>query len=253
MQNIDLAQAFITLAVLLISLSIHEAAHRRRSAILLTGAAVAAVAVVGTSRIQVGSDFVRNFDPDSPVRRDIDAVNEHLEGSNVFYVVLSSEIRDAFTDPARLHEIRRLQEWLDAEPEIGGTTSLVDYVRLINRGFHDDDPAYLAIPESQRLTSQLLLFGSNDELESYVDARHQTVAVRVRSKIQDSGAMASLVRRIEEHLEDLSPGLRATVTGNSVLVARTIDDIAQGQAVSLSMAFVVIFAVLSLLFTSPRV
>jgi predicted RND superfamily exporter protein len=214
---------------------------RRRSAILLTGAAVAAVALVGTNRIHVGSDFVRNFDPDSVVRRDIDAVNEHLEGSNVFYVVISSEIRGAFTSPENLHEISRLQEWLDAQPEIGGTTSLADYVRLINRGFHDDDPAHLAIPESQRLTSQLLLFGSNDELESYVDSRHQTIAVRVRSKVHDSGAMAALVQRIEQH------------TGNSVLVARTIDDIAQGQAVSLSVAFVVIFAVLSLLFTSLRV
>ena len=228
-------------------------AVRRRPAILLTGAAVAAVALAGTTRIHVGSDFVRNFDPDSPVRRDIDAVNEHLEGSNVFYVVLSSEIRDAFTSPETLHEISRLQEWLDAQPEIGGTTSLVDYVRLINRGFHDDDPAHLVIPESQRLVSQLLLFGSNDELESYVDSRRQTVAVRVRSKIQDSGAMAALVRRIEQHLAGLPSGLRPTVTGNSVLVARTIDDIAQGQAVSLSIAFVVIFAVLSLLFTSLRV
>jgi hydrophobe/amphiphile efflux-3 (HAE3) family protein len=228
-------------------------AVRRRAAILLTGAVVAAVALSGMSRIRVGSDFVRNFDPDSVVRRDIEAVNEHLEGSNLFYVVLHSEVRDAFKEPATLREVQRLQAWLEAQPEIGGTTSLVDYVRLINRGFHGDDPAHLAIPASRRLTTQLLFFGANDELESYVDSRYQTAGIRVRSRIEESGAMAALVRRIEEHLAGLPSGLSGRVTGNSVLVARTIDDIAQGQAASLSLAFAAILGVLSLLFTSLRV
>ncbi len=227
-------------------------AIRRRGPILLACAVLAAEAIGGMTQIRVSSDFVRNFDPTSSVRRDIDAVNRHLQGSNVFYVVLEAEFPGAFKDPEALREIRRVQEWLEVQPEIGGTTSLVDYVKLINRGFHGGDPEYLAIPGSQHLTSQLLLFGANQELEGYVDSRYQTAGIRVRSRITDSGAMAALVERIETRLSGLSPGLVGRVTGNSVLVARTIDDIAQGQALSLGLAFVIIFAVLSLLFTSLR-
>jgi hypothetical protein len=43
------------------------------------------------------------------------------------------------------------------------------------------------------------------------------------------------------------------VTGNTVLLTRTIDDITRGQSVSLAFAFAMILAVLSLLFTSVRV
>lgn len=227
-------------------------AVRRRNPILVAGAVLAVVAIGGATRIRVTSDFVRNFDPESNLRRDIDAVNRQLQGSNVFFVVLEAEFPGAFKDPEALREIRRVQVWLEAQPEIGGTTSLVDYVKLINRGFHGDDPEYLAIPGSQHLTAQLLLFGANQELEGYVDSRYQTVGIRVRSKITDSGTMAALVERIETHLTGLPPGLVGAVTGNSVLVARTIDDIARGQALSLGLAFAVIFAVLALVFTSLR-
>jgi hypothetical protein len=44
-----------------------------------------------------------------------------------------------------------------------------------------------------------------------------------------------------------------TVTGNSVLLTRTIDDITRGQVQSLVLAFAMIFVVLSLLFMSPRI
>ena len=227
--------------------------HRHRGAIFAAAALVGVISLLGMTRIQVSTDFVSNFEPDSPVRRNFDAVNESLEGATVFYVVLRADYANAFTEPVNLLEVQKLQTWLEAQDEIGGTTSLVDYLMLINRGFHDDDPEFLRIPKSQRLSSQLLLVGANDEIWSFTDSRYQTVNVHVRSKASESGELAALVDRIEEHLEALPARIEATVTGYTVLLTRTIDDIAFGQALSLSMAFLVIYAILSLLFTSPRV
>ena len=42
---------------------------------------------------------------------------------------------EAFKEPLNLAEIEALQQWLVEQPEIGGTTSLVDYLKLLNRGF----------------------------------------------------------------------------------------------------------------------
>jgi predicted RND superfamily exporter protein len=226
---------------------------RRRRAILLTGAAVAVVALVGLTQIRVTTDFVGTFSPEHPVRRHFDAVAEHLEGSNAFYVILEAPYRDAFTEPANLRALEGIQEWLAAQPEIARSTSLADYVRVINRGFHDDDPAHFAIPDDAMLVSQLLYFAANDEMDKLVDSRFQSVAILVRSETLDSSGMAGLVRRIEDHLEDLPEPLKATVTGNGVLLSRTIDDIALGQALSLGTAFLIIFVILCLLFTSVRV
>jgi hydrophobe/amphiphile efflux-3 (HAE3) family protein len=226
---------------------------RRRAPILIAGAVVAVIALVGVSQIRISTDVIRLFDPESTVRRDFEAINEHLEGSDALYVVAMANYRDAFKEPVNLREVEKLQHWLEGQPEIGGTTSLVDYLRLINRGFHDDDPAYLAIPEPKALVAQLLLFGANDELESFVDSRYQTVSILVRSKAIDSGDVTALVRRIETRLESLPDHLEARVTGNSVLINETSDEIALGQAVSLALAFFIIYAMLCLLFMSFRV
>jgi hypothetical protein len=54
-------------------------------------------------------------------------------------------------------------------------------------------------------------------------------------------------------LADLPSHLAATVTGNTVLISRTMDAIALGQALSLGTAFLIIYAILVALFASFRV
>jgi hydrophobe/amphiphile efflux-3 (HAE3) family protein len=223
---------------------------RFRWPILLAAGIVAAFSIWGATRIRVSTEF---FPPDGVLRQNIDAVNEHLEGANTIYVVLETEYRDAFREPVNLREVEQLQAWLDAQPEIGGSTSLVDYLKLINRGFHDDEPAHFVIPDSRRLITQLLFFAANDELRSFVDSRYQTANIVLRSKVTDSAGTARLVRRMEARLAELPRHLHWRVTGNGVIVSHTIDDIARGQVLSLSVAFLIIFAILAVLFTSARV
>jgi predicted RND superfamily exporter protein len=228
-------------------------AIRRRTAILLMGGLIAALAVLGVTRIRISTDVIRLFDPESEVRRHFEAINEHLEGSDALYVVLSADYRDAFKEPVNLAIVEELQRWLEEQPEIGGTTSVVDYLKLINRGFHDDDPEHMAIPPSREFVTQLLFFGGNDELENFVDSRYQTVSVLVRSRAIDSSDVTGLIRRVERRLRGIPEHLKARVTGNSVLINKTSDDIALGQSVSLALAFFIIYGVLCLLFMSFRV
>jgi len=192
-------------------------------------------------------------EPGSALHRSAEALNEHLQGANAFYVVLETNYDGAFKEPANLRQIATLQRWLEAQPEIGGTTSLVDYLKLINRGMHGGDPAHFAIPETKSLVTQLLFFGGNDELEGFVDTRYQTAGIQVRSTVGESAEMQKLLERIEERAGLLSEEISARVTGNTVLLTRTIDDIVRGQAASLVFAFAMILLVLSVLFTSLRV
>jgi predicted RND superfamily exporter protein len=226
---------------------------RHRHVIIAVSVVLAGFALFGVTRIRVGLDQVSVFPADHPVRMNFHAINEQLEGSSLFYVVLETDYRDAFKEPVNLREIADLQAWLASQPEVGGTTSLVDYVSLINRGFHENDPAYLKIPESKRLTSQLLFFGGNEELEKVVDSRYQTTSIVVRSQVVDTSDVAALIQRIEARLAELPDHLTARVTGNEVLVGEAIDALSRGQAVSLSMAFALIYVILAILFTSFRV
>jgi len=232
-------------------LAVFDLTHR--GPVLIGGALVAGLAIWGVTRIHVSMDQITNFPADSTVRRHFEAINHQLQGSSLFYVVLQTDQGGGFKEPVNLREMESLQEWLGEQPEIGGTTSVVDYLKLINRGFHGDDPAYERIPDTATLIAQLLFFGANDELESFVDSRYQTASVVVRSKVADTGRIQDLIRRIETRLDVLPERLDATITGNNVLVTRTIDALSRGQAISLAAAFVLIYGILALLFTSLRV
>ncbi len=226
---------------------------RHRKAILLASAGVAAVAIYGVTTINVSNDLITNFEEDSQVRVHFGAISESLGGANPFYVTLRSEVRNAFKQPANLGHVESLQEWLADQPEIGSATSLVDHVKVLNWGFHDNDPAYRAIPESTALVDQLLFFGANDEIERYADSRYQFTRILVRASVMDSISLRILMDRIGERLGELPEHLRGDLTGNTVLVSKTVDSIAEGQVESLAIAFIAIYAILSLLFTSLRI
>ncbi|MDX1579028.1 MAG: MMPL family transporter, partial [Gemmatimonadota bacterium] len=227
--------------------------ERHRRGILWTGAAVAGLAILGMTRIEVDTDLIHNFPEDTEVRRSFDAVNRWLGGASQVTVVLEAEERGAFKEPAHLALLESLQERIEARPEVGSTTSLADYVKLIHRGFLEDEDDAWELPGSRALVSQLLFFGGSDELDRYVDSTYRETVLLVRASTGGTAETQALVAALEEMLEDLPEGLEGRVTGGGVLLAKTSDEIAFGQALSLSTAFLIIYAILVVLFTSFRV
>ena len=225
---------------------------RYRIHIFVAAAVIAVLSLGAASQIQIGTEHIGTFKEDAPARVHFEAVNQRLGGANSFNVVLQASYSDAFKEPENLRQIESLQRWLEKQPEIGGTTSVVDYLKLINRGFHGNDPAKMAIPETRRLTAQLFFFGTSDEIENFVDKGYRTANIMVRTKVVDSDAVLALSRRIEERLKPLPDHIRGTVTGNPILINRMLEAISRGQLMSLGGALVLIYVILSLLFLSAR-
>jgi len=225
----------------------------RRPLIFGVFATLFALALFGAAGIRIGTEQITKFRPDAPVRVHFEAVNQHLEGANPFFVVLESDARDAFMEPANLQQIEALQYWLEEQPEIGGTTSLADYVKLLNRGFHENHPDQLVIPGRRQLVSQLLLFGASPELSRFVEAGYRTTTIQVRATVVDSDEVEALTRRIEERLAALPEPLQGRVTGTAVVFNRALDGIIRGQALSVVAALGIIYVILALLFLSVRI
>jgi hypothetical protein len=184
------------------------------------------------------------------VRTHFEAVNGRFGGVNPMTVVIETPETEGFKAPERLRAVKGLQRWLESQPEVSDATSLVDVVEVANRAFHGDDPAALAIPESRRLVSQLLLAGAGDELDGFVDAPFQTLAVHLRTRAIDSAEVADLTSRIEARLAALPEPLRGEVTGTSVVFNAALDEIIRGQATSLVTGLWIIYAILAVVFVS---
>ena len=226
---------------------------QQRTKIFVLSGILFVLALAGMSKIQVSTDFMSSFSEGSEVRAAFDVVNEKLGGANPLYIVLEGVHPEVFKEPVNLRSIEKLQEWLVAQPEIGGTTSVADYLKLVNQAFHDNDPAFNVIPESRQLVTQLLFLSSSDDLDRIVDSRFQTTNIVLRSKAITSDVMEELIGRINERLTRFPGHITATVTGNPVLINETLSDIVAGQAKSVGLALVIVYGILALMFTSMRI
>ncbi|MGB1580749.1 MAG: MMPL family transporter, partial [Nevskiales bacterium] len=225
----------------------------KRRMIMVLALLLMAISLYGASGIKPGTNYIDNFPPESQVRQDFAAVNAGLGGANNFSIVLTGAVPEAFIEPAVLAEVKALQHWLDEQPEIGATQSMVDHLMLINRSLHEGDPNYFRIPDNATETAQLLMFGGGDELKAFVDTGFRHAQIKLRTPVQNTEEIEALVQRIEERLQDLSPIISGQVTGSSVLITRTVDAIVSGQWLSIGTALFVVYLVLGTLFTSWKV
>jgi predicted RND superfamily exporter protein len=224
-----------------------------RNPILGLGIAALILASYGSTMIKVGSEYIKDFPENATVRTDYEAVQSQLGGANNFYIVIEGHLEDSFTTPRSLAAIEKLQEWLAEQPEISGSTSLVDHIKELNRVLNDGDPMSYAVPNDRILTKQLMVYTGGEMLERYVDHEFKTTLINARANVDDTASVAALISRIEERLATLPSPLSGFVTGSTVLASRTVDDIASGQLVSIAAAMFIIYLILSFLFTSLRV
>ena len=225
---------------------------RHRAWVLSAGGLVVVLALFGLTRIEVSTSFTDNLKLDNPLRQSINAFDDHMAGSNSMHVVVEGGEKGAFKGPEQLRKLRELQVWLESHPKINKTTSLADYVMVVNRAFNDGDPEHYVIPDSRSLISQYLFFLWNDQLEAMVDSRFAAADIMVRVRSGSSAYSESILHDIEAHLEEISADVDAFVTGDGSMIIRVMDEISYGQAVSLSGATLIIFAILALYFRSLR-
>jgi predicted RND superfamily exporter protein len=222
---------------------------RHRRAILAGAAVLFVLAAVGASRLRVGTAPLERFAPDAPVRADFEAVNRHLDGANPLTLVVEAPEEGAFEEPSHLRALEDLQRWLEAQPDVGVSTSLADDVRQLHRGFTGADE----LPPSRRFVSQLLFLAGGEGLDRFVDGSRRLAAVHARARVVDSESVGALVARIEERLAALPAPLRGSVTGTPVVLNGALDDVLRGQIWSVAGALVLIYGVLAALFLSLRI
>ena len=226
---------------------------KNRKTILFASFIAVLGAVIFASKINVGTDYLNNFPKDSEIHQHFSTVNELFAGAVPIQIHIDSDIPDVFKNPDELQVLDQLQAWLVSQPEIGGAISFVDYMKMLHMTFVPDVTEENAIPGTFNLSDQLLALGAGEDARQFIDARYKSTLMQVRSNAVSTSDLSKLVERIEERLELLPAHLRGRVTGSSVILAQTMDEITRGQVLSLSGALLIIFIILAILFGSLKV
>ena len=218
----------------------------RAPVVVAGGLMVLALIGFGVTRLRIDNNFKLYFRPDSAVRTDDRVLNDTFGGTNSIQFLVQTPEADGIKDPRVLRGMERLQAFLETQPDVGKTQSMVDLIKRMNQAMHGDDPAYYAIPESQELVAQYLfvysLSGDPQDFDSLVDNDYRRATVWTYVK-NDSTTNADVIARraraiIDEHFP---PGVSVQMGGSLPQLIALNDVIVDDKLRNMAQMAVVVF------------
>jgi len=233
--------------------------RRERLAVVGMALLMLLLAAGGIARLVADTDYLAYLPEQAPIRQAAELFNRHLAGATTFTVVFEGHDPGRFRQPDALRFLAEMQRHLAADPGVDTSTSLADFVAVMNRALHDDDPAYEQVPEgADEIGQLLLLFSLGDEAEAvlrpYVNYDASIARLTYRSHLTSSRAQVALADSIEAYCTHHAPaGIRTHQTGSAYYLAESSMGIVRSQARSLGLTAAVIAVLMAIVFRSVRV
>lgn len=224
--------------------------------VVMFGVCVALLGAIGLARVQVEDQRIENFKSSEPLYQADKRINSSMDGTYHLDVLVETPDEEGLHDPARLHKIEALQRFLESQPHVNGSTSVVDYIKQMNRAVNENDVAKYAIPDDSLLIAQLFLLystsGSPTDFENEIDSTHRQALIRAYLDTNAFSNNRQLVPIVEAYLAEHfnEPGLTATLTGRVHVDYHWINGIAESHTSSVIVSLLAVLVMASLLFRS---
>lgn len=218
-------------------------------------AILVALSSYGLSQVKVENSNKSFFSANLPFQADDRLINEKMAGTNTLYVVFEGNEQDVIKDPKILHLIDDTQRFLETQPGIGKTISIVDLIKRMNQAMHADKPDQMTIPETRNLLSQYLLLysmsGEPSDFDRYVDYNYRYASITAFVKFDSSSNIKQTIDRTSEFLKSHNdPRIQIHFGGSVAQSTALSDELVHGKIRNVLQLGLVIFLISSLVFRS---
>jgi len=220
---------------------------RRARWVLIAAVLGGAAGIPQIWRVQAETDLYEFFAEDHPITQSTHRVEAALSGVTSLQVSLRAPARDSFKAPDRLRVIDAFQAWLDEQPEVDRTLSMVDVIEEMNWAFHAEDPGMRRLPDNPALISQYLFIYDGTDLYDLVNRELDWTLVTMNLNVRGANATSVVMERIRERLRATNLGdMQWEIAGFGRLIADQEDLLITGQVRSLFSALAMIFLFMAL-------
>ncbi len=231
---------------------------------------------LGASRLKFEQSSIEEFPADHPLRIADRIINEHFAGSTTFDIMFEGKEKDVILDPAVLKAIDNIEQYALKLKHVGGAQSLADFIKLMNRVMHDNDPSYYRIPgEKEKITDfdengnpvtievngkdliaqYLALYEMSarpDDFAHLVDLNYRNARLILFINSDKNTILKPIDRAITRKVKEETRGLpiNAEITGIAKLMMVVNDLVVKGQAISLLTSLFLIWLLTTIMFRS---
>jgi len=230
---------------------------RNRRSIITVSLIVFCLGLLGIRYLDVDTEYMRALKKHDPLMLELKEIEHHFSGTVVWNIVVNGEGPDSLMDPAAVQAIDRFQATLKRNKWVDKSSSFVDHLKVIYRAMKGDPEKHYGVPSTREEISQCLLFYSFSDpeiLDPYLNHDFSKANIQVRTGNMGSKEMKTWIQEIEQQAQQMFPNhLDAKVAGSGLLALKTGDQVAFGQATSVSLALLVIFVIVWMMFLSLKV
>src|SRR5882724_7409123 len=141
---------------------------------------------------------------DSPYNQSHSQMQQTFGGVEPLIVVNEGYDKDAMKDPTALRSMQGLQRFLERDPGVGYSFSLVDILTAVNAVFHELEPKWGVIPNNWVDVGGLffIFFSSSPPTETakYVDPAYTTSHVTFFCRNHKGDTIRRIIMRTEEYI-----------------------------------------------------
>lgn len=227
----------------------HYQSHHPRATLAIT-ALMCVFFIYQASHLYVTNDPLSYFPEDRPLIQDTKRIHDDLAGIKVFFIALDAGAENAFQRPDNIAKLAEIQKFMQKQGVFDRSISLADHLAYVNREFHGGYE-HLALPKTRQLIAQYLMFFQRGDLDSYVSHDYSRANIVVRHNISDSHTLNGHVHELEEVVLSIAgPEMKINIVGENLMVNNAAEILMVGQVQSLFTLLVMIFLIMSAMFTS---
>jgi len=225
--------------------------------IVLLSIVIFVIGLFAASHLVVDEERIKTFHPSEDLYVADSVINSRFDGSNYLDIVINTNEIEGIFDLDVLSKMEALQLYAQSLPYVEGSTSLIDYLKQMNRSLNSGDKSFYALPQDQDLIAQLILLYSTSaeptDFEEEVDYDYQRANIRLTlnngAYVNTKDVVEDLQRYLDSQFNDAK--VSATLTGRVTLNYHWIKDLGESHFFGMGIALLLVLIVSSLLLKSP--
>jgi predicted RND superfamily exporter protein len=220
------------------------------------GLLLVTLGIAGAMNIEVNEKRIETFHVDEPIYIADQEINAHFDGTSVFDIVVETDNPEALFNPAYLRKIEAFQTFIEAQDNVGGTTSVVDYLKQMNRSINEGAAAEYRLIDDEQLNAQLFLLystsGDPTDFEEEIDYDYQRANIRVGLTSSSYQELKPLVAVFNEYIKNEfnEAGLKATLSGRAMITYEWVDAVGSSHFKSVLVSLALVFLMAAVVFKS---
>ena len=214
------------------------------------------IAGIGATRLYVNSSWMSDFRKDSEVVVANKIFNDKFDGTIFLNVVVEGDKKNIFKSPDLLRHIEGLQSYVDHLPYVGGSRSIVDYIKNMNKTLHAGNSQFDVIPDSAAQIGEYLFLlsisGRPQQLDEMVDYDYRQGLITFAIKTDQTRALKDIIDKTRQYVakEFVGQNVKVNLAGSANNSYVWADLLIGSQTLSILLSKLAILIIAIIMFKS---